>query len=54
MKLNIYTWKTKFSSHKQDLFGLLFSWNAKEAHTDQIILQTFLLSLIRNVSQTFK
>ena len=26
-------WKTKFSSHKQYLFGLLFSIKAKKAHT---------------------
>ena len=47
-------WKTKFSSHKQYLFGLLFSRNVKKAHIDQNTLQTFLLCLKRNVSQTFK
>ena len=36
-------WKTKFSSHKGYLFGLLFSRNRKKAHADQSILQTFLL-----------
>ena len=46
--------KTKFSSHKQYLFGLLFSRNAKKAHTDQSLLQTFLLCPKRKVSQTFK
>ena len=38
--------RIEFSSHKQYLFGL--------AHTDQSILQTFLLHLRRNVSQTLK
>ena len=33
--------KTNFTSHKQQLFGLLFSRNAKEIHTDQSILQYF-------------
>ena len=47
-------WKTKFSSHKEYLFDLLFYRNAKKAHADQSILETFLLSLKRNVSQTFK
>ena len=47
-------WKTKFSSHKQNLFGLVFSRNAKKAHTDQSILQTFLLCQKKNVSQIFK
>ena len=32
-----------FSSHKQYLFGLPFSNDAKRTHTDQIILPTFLL-----------
>ena len=47
-------WKTNFSSHKQYLFGLLYSRNAKKAHTDESILQNVLLCLKRNVSQTFK
>ena len=54
IRLKIYMWKTKFSFHKQYLFGLLFSRNAKKAYTDQSILQTFLLCLKRNVSQIFK
>ena len=54
IRLKIYMWKTKFSFHKQYLFGLLFSRNAKKAYTDQSILQTFLLRLKRNVSQTCK
>ena len=54
IRLNIYIWKTKFSSHKHCLFGLLFSRNAKKTHTDQSILLTFLLCLKRNVSQTLK
>ena len=53
-RLTIYIWKSKFSSSKQYLFGLLFSRNAKETHTDQSILQIFLLSLKKNISQTFK
>ena len=54
IRLNIYIWKTKFSFHKQYLFGLLFSINAKKTHTGQSIIQTFLLPLRRNVSQTYK
>ena len=54
IRLNIYIWKIKFSSHKHYLFGLLFSRNAKKTHTDRSILPTFLLCLKRNVSQTLK
>ena len=39
IRLNIYIWKTKFSSLKQHLFVLLFSRNAKKTHTSQSILQ---------------
>ena len=46
--------ENSFSSHKQYLLGLLFSRNTRETHADQKILQTFLLWLKRNVSQTFK
>ena len=52
-RLNIYIWKTRFSSLKQYLFDLL-PRNAKKTHTDQSILETFLLWLEKNVSQTFK
>ena len=38
IRLNIYIWKTKFSSHKHYLFGLLFFRNAKKTCTDQSIL----------------
>ena len=54
ISLNIYIWKTKFTSNKQYFSGLLFSRNAKKAHADQTILQTFLLCLKINVSQTCK
>ena len=54
IRLNIYNWKTKFSFHKQYLFDLVFSRNAKKAHTDQSILKTFLLCLKRNILQTFR
>ena len=54
MILNICICKTNFASHKQYLFGLLFSCNAKKTHIDQGILQAFLLCLKRSVSQTFK
>ena len=54
VRLNIYIWKTKFSSDKHYLFGLLFSRNAKKTHTDQSILPTFILCLKRNVWQTLK
>ena len=35
IKLNMYIRKTKFTSHKQYLFDVLFYRNAKKAHTDQ-------------------
>ena len=54
IRLNIYIWKTKFSSHKQYLFELLFPRNAKKTHTDQSIPQKFSLCLQRNISQTLK
>ena len=37
LKLNVYIWKTEFTSHNQCLFGLLFSKNAKKTHPNQII-----------------
>ena len=40
--------------YKQYLLDLLFPRNEKKTHTDQSILQTFLLCLKRNVSQTLK
>ena len=52
--LNIFIWKTKFTSNKQCFSGHLFSRNAKKTHTDQSILQAFLLCLKINVSRTFK
>ena len=52
--LNIYIWKSKFTSHKQYLFGLVFSGNAKKTHTEQSILQFSLLCLKRSDSQSFK
>ena len=52
--LNIYIWKTDFTSHKQYLLGLSFSRNAKKTQTGQAIPQAFLVCLKRNVSQTFK
>ena len=53
IRQNMYIWKTSFSSLKQYLFGLLFSRNTKKTHIDQIILQTFVLCLKWNASQTF-
>ena len=40
-RLNIYIWKTKFSSHKQYLFDLLCFRNAHKNHTDQKMLKLF-------------
>ena len=37
----MYIWKTKIYSHKQYLFGYLFSRNTKTTHTDQSILTFF-------------
>ena len=44
-RLSIYIWQTKFSSHKQYLFGLLFRRNVKKTLADQSVSQTFLLYL---------
>ena len=52
--INIYIWKTKFSSHKHYLFGPRFSRNAKNIHRDQSILPTSLLCPKRNISRTLK
>ena len=41
IKPNIYIYKTKFVSHKQELFSLLTSRNAKKTHIDQSIPQVF-------------
>ena len=54
IRLNICISKTKFFSHKQYLFGLLFCRDSKKTHIDQSILPTFLLCLKINVSQTLK
>ena len=54
IRTNIYIGKTKFTSHWVYLFDLFFSRKAKKTHTDQSILQAFLVCLKRNVSQTFK
>ena len=54
IRLNIYIWKTKFTSNKQYFSGPLFSRNAKKTHTYQSILQAFLLCLKIDVSRTFK
>ena len=43
IRLNIYLWKTKFSSHKEYLIDLLFCRNATQTHADQSIPQKFLL-----------
>ena len=40
--------------HKQYLFHIFFSTNAKKTYTDQSILQTFLLCLKSKISKTFK
>ena len=38
IELNVYIWKTKFTSHKQHFFfGLIFSRNVEKTNTDQII-----------------
>ena len=55
MRFSIWhIYNTKFTSYKQNLFGLIFWRNAKKNHTDQSILQAFLLCLKRHVSQNFK
>ena len=54
IRLNIYKWKTKFTSNKQCFPGHLFLRNAKKTHTDQSILQAFLICCKINVSRTFK
>ena len=54
IRINIYIWKTTFSSHKHYPVGLFFSRNAKKPHADQSILLTFILCQKRNISQTLK
>ena len=54
MRLNIYICKTKYSSYKEYLFGLLVPRNAQNSHKNQSILQTFILCQKGNISQTFK
>ena len=44
IKLNIYTQKTKFTSHKQYLLRLLFSRNAKKKTSSRLEYQTYKLS----------
>ena len=47
--------KTKFTSYKEYLYGVLFSRTVKKTHTDQSILATFFVLLLkRSDSQTFK
>ena len=54
IKPNTYRQKTKFAFHKQYLFRLLISRNAKKTPTDQSIPSFFLLCMKRNDPQTFK
>ena len=49
-----YLQEIKFTSHKQYLFGRLFSRHANKTYTDQSTLQVFFLCIKRNDSQTFK
>ena len=44
--------KNLIASHKQYLFSLLISKNAKKTQTDRSIPEVFLLSLKRNNPQT--
>ena len=41
IKLKIYIWKTKFTSHKWYLFSLLPTSNTKRTDTDRSILPVF-------------
>ena len=41
IKLKIYIWKTKFTTHKQYFYGRLFSSNTTNAYIDQSIPQVF-------------
>ena len=54
IKPNIYTQKTKFASHKQYLFRLFTSRNAKKTQTDQSMPHVFLLCRKKIDPQTFK
>ena len=54
VKLNMYIWKNKVTSHKHHLFGLFFYRSGKETLTDQSILKFFLVCLKIDYSQTFK
>ena len=54
IKSNTYIQKTKFTSHKEYLFSLLPSRNARKTHADQSIPHAFSLCLKRNNPQTLK
>ena len=54
IKLNIYMYKTKFTSQKQYLCCLLLSRNVKRNIQTRVYYIFLVLSLKRNGSQTFK
>ena len=49
----LHIWKTNFTSYNQYSFGILFLRNAKTAHTDEGILQSFLQQLQKSLFQVF-
>ena len=49
--INIYIWKTNFTSYNQYSFAILFLRNAKTTHTDEGILQPFLQQLQKSLFQ---
>ena len=54
IKIKLFIQETKFTFHKQCLFGLLFSRNAEKTYTDQSKLQVVLLFLKRSELETLK
>ena len=54
VKVTIYIQKNKFSSHKQNLFGLIFRKSQRRFTQTKVKYTRFLLFLKQNVSQTFK
>ena len=50
IKLNIYMYEIKFTSHKHSLFGYLFSRNEKKTHIDQ----SFILCQIKTTQKPTK
>ena len=54
MKLNTYIWESKFTSRKQNLFGLLFPRNVTKIHTCQSKAHVFYFVLKETIHKPSK